>query len=116
MTTLSPILGWRFFTPEMNGQALQRLSMETAIRQAIQKAQFFQVELPAGKIVGAEALLRWRHPEMGLVPPKTFIPIAENIGEIITIGEWVLRAACSRPLSSSAFAEKFRLRDSLLVA
>ena len=93
--------GWRFFTLEMNGQALRRLSLETAIRLAIQKEQFFleyqpQVELSTGKIVGAEALLRWRHPEMGMIPPNTFIPIAENIGEIITIGEWVLRTACKQ--------------------
>lgn len=93
--------GWWFFTQEMNGQALRRLSLETAIRLAIEKEQFFleyqpQVELSTGKIIGAEALLCWRHPEMGLIPPNTFIPIAENIGEITTIGEWVLRTACKQ--------------------
>jgi diguanylate cyclase (GGDEF)-like protein len=93
--------GWRFFTMEMNGEALRRLGLETAIRLAIQKEQFFleyqpEVEVSTGRIVGAEALLRWRHPEMGLIPPNTFIPIAENIGEIITIGEWVLRTACKQ--------------------
>ncbi len=93
--------GWRFFTSEMNGEALRRLGLETAIRLAIQKQQFFleyqpEVEVSTGRIVGAEALLRWRHPEMGLIPPNTFIPIAENIGEITAIGEWVLRTACKQ--------------------
>ena len=93
--------GWRFFTEEMNGQSIARLRLETALRRAIEMEQFFleyqpQLEFSTGKIVGAEALLRWRHPEMGLIPPNTFIPIAENIGEIIPIGEWVLRAACAQ--------------------
>lgn len=93
--------GWRFFTQEMNAQARQRLSMEAAMRQAIQKEQFFleyqpQMEIATGRIVGAEALLRWRHPEMGLIPPSTFIPVAENNGEILVIGEWVLRTACTQ--------------------
>jgi EAL domain-containing protein (putative c-di-GMP-specific phosphodiesterase class I) len=86
----------------MNGQALQRLSMEAAIQQAIQNEQYFleyqhQVELSTGRVVGSEAVLRWRHPEMGLIRSNTFIPVAENIGEIITIGEWVLRAPGYEP-------------------
>jgi diguanylate cyclase (GGDEF)-like protein len=92
---------WRFFTQDMNGKAAERLSLEHGLRHAIEKKQLFveyqpQLELATGKIVGAEALLRWRHPEMGLVSPATFIPIAENCGEILQIGEWVLRAACAQ--------------------
>jgi diguanylate cyclase (GGDEF)-like protein len=92
---------WRFFTQDMNGKAIERLNLEHGLRQAIDKKQLFveyqpQLDLATGKVVGAEALLRWRHPEMGLVPPATFIPIAESCGEILHIGEWILRAACTQ--------------------
>jgi diguanylate cyclase (GGDEF)-like protein len=116
---------WRFFTPDMNGKAAERLKLESGLRQAIAKDQLFveyqpQVDLKTGKIVSAEALLRWRHPEMGLVSPATFIPIAENSGEILRIGEWVLRTACaqartwkddgvvSMPISVNVSAVQFR--------
>ena len=92
---------WQFFTREMNKQALERLKLENSVRQALAKNEFFleyqpQLDLSTGKIVGAEALLRWWHPELGLVPPSTFLPVAETIGAIIPIGEWVLKTACAQ--------------------
>ena len=92
---------FQFFTQEMNRRAVERLTLENSLRLALERKELFleyqpQVDLATGKIIGAEALLRWRHPELGLVPPNTFIPIAENSGMIIPIGEWVLRTACTQ--------------------
>ena len=92
---------WQFFTRKMNGRALERLKLENSVSEALGKNEFFleyqpQLDLATGRIVGAEALLRWRHPELGLVPPSTFLPVAESLGEIIPIGEWVLRTACAQ--------------------
>jgi EAL domain-containing protein (putative c-di-GMP-specific phosphodiesterase class I) len=92
---------FQFFTPDMNRQAVERLTLENGLRVALDKEQFFlvyqpQLDLATGKIVGLEALLRWRHPELGLIPPDRFIRIAENSGLILPIGEWVLRTACSQ--------------------
>ena len=92
---------WQFFTREMNGRAQERLKLEDSVRHALGKNEFFleyqpQLELATGKIVAVEALLRWWHPEYGIVPPSTFLPVAENVGVIIPIGEWVLRTACAQ--------------------
>ena len=100
---------WRFFTQDLNEKAAQRLKLEYGMRHAIERGELFveyqpQLELVTGKIVGSEALLRWRHPEMGLVPPSTFIPLAENCGEIHRIGEWVMRTACTQ-------ARKWQVED-----
>jgi diguanylate cyclase (GGDEF)-like protein/PAS domain S-box-containing protein len=90
---------FRVFTDEMNAQVVERMTMESYLRQAFDKHQFFlmyqpQVEITTGKITAFEALVRWMHPVMGLIPPDRFIRIAENSGLIVPLGEWVLRAAC----------------------
>lgn len=90
---------WRFFTSDLSRRAMERLTMEHAPRHALEKNELFleyqpQVEIATGRLVGVEALLRWQNPELGLVPPATFIAVAENTGEILAIGEWVLRTAC----------------------
>jgi diguanylate cyclase (GGDEF)-like protein/PAS domain S-box-containing protein len=92
---------FRFFTEDMNAQVVERLTLENGLRLALDKRELFlvyqpQMDIPTGKITGLEALLRWQHPELGLVPPDKFIRIAENSGLIVPIGEWVLRTACSQ--------------------
>ncbi len=90
---------YRFFSKVMNEAAIERLEIESELRQALSKDQFqllFQpkVDIIHNRIVGAEALLRWRHPELGLIPPDKFIPISEDTGQIISIGHWVFEQAC----------------------
>ncbi len=90
---------YRFHTPEMNAQVRERLNMESKLRRALDQEEFLlyyqpQVDLTTGMIVGTEALLRWQHPELGLVSPGKFIPVLEDIGMIVRVGEWVLQTAC----------------------
>ncbi|NUR10950.1 MAG: EAL domain-containing protein, partial [Bradyrhizobium sp.] len=90
----------RFFEPEMDASARARLSMEQDLRQALVNGGFeihYQplVDLRSGKVSGCEALLRWRHPERGMVSPAEFIPVAEDTGLITELGDWVLRMACN---------------------
>lgn len=87
------------FAPDMLEDASSRLSMEGALRQALDNDELFleyqpQVELPSGKVIGMEALLRWRHPRFGLVSPAHFIPIAEKIGLLPDFGTWAMQRAC----------------------
>ena len=87
------------FAPEMLEDASSRISMEGALRQALDNEELFleyqpQVELPSGKVIGMEALLRWRHPRFGLVSPAHFIPMAEKIGLLPDFGIWAMHRAC----------------------
>ncbi len=91
---------YNFFEPAMDARALARRSMEIDLRRALALRQFelhyqAQIDLEQDIVVGFEALLRWRHPERGLVSPVDFIPLAEEIGLIVAMGEWVLREACN---------------------
>jgi EAL domain-containing protein (putative c-di-GMP-specific phosphodiesterase class I) len=87
------------FEPRMHAAALQLLDMQADLSRAIDLDEFFLVyqpivELATGHVIGAEALVRWRSPERGVVPPGVFIPLAEDTGQIVAIGRWVLRRAC----------------------
>ena len=89
---------YQFFVPEMNMRARQRIELEGALRTAIERDQLVlhyqpQIDAASGAMVGVEALVRWQHPERGLIPPGEFIPVAEDSGIIVALGEWVIREA-----------------------
>ena len=93
--------GYQFYTPEMNQSILERLELENDLRHALERGElevYYQPLNSAGdrRLVGAEALLRWNHPDRGLVMPAKFIPIAEETGLIVSIGEWMMRTACAQ--------------------
>ena len=92
---------YQFYTEDMNTEILKRIEMESYLRHALNRNEFTlyyqpQVDIKTGKIEGAEALIRWIHPTMGFVSPMDFIPLAEETGLILQIGEWVLYTACKQ--------------------
>lgn len=92
---------FQFYTKELNDQSLKRLDEEAQLRLAIENSEFFlcyqpQVDLFTEKLIAVEALIRWRHPQKGIIYPMDFIPLAEETGLIVSIGEWALRTACAQ--------------------
>ena len=90
---------YRLFDPEMNAKAKERLRLEADLHHAIQRREFLLhyqpiISLETGRLTAFEALVRWQHPERGMVPPDVFIPIAEETGQILPLGRWVLEEAC----------------------
>ena len=91
--------GYVFFDEAMETKSLERILMENELRKAIEQEHFQiyyqpKMDIRTGALTGMEALVRWLHPELGLIPPNRFIPIAEETGMILTLGEWILREAC----------------------
>ena len=119
---------YQFFTQDMNVRAVERQLIESHLHQALERQQFVlhyqpRINLRSGAITGAEALLRWQHPQWGLVAPARFISIAEDCGLIVPIGRWVLREACAQAklwqkasaepttVAVNISAQEFRHRD-----
>lgn len=95
---------YHFYTEKMNIDAVKHHQMLMGLARAVERNEFVlyyqpQIDLGSGAVIGAEALIRWMHPERGMVPPGLFIPVAEDSGHIVPIGEWVLREACRQAVA-----------------
>ncbi|MEP7155053.1 MAG: EAL domain-containing protein [Betaproteobacteria bacterium] len=108
---------YQYYSEEMNARAVEKLTMESTLRQALEREEFElyyhpKFHLADGKLAGVEALVRWNHPELGVVGPGRFIPVTEETGLIVPLGEWVLRRACRQ---SRDWAQAFALNVPMAV-
>ncbi|MCC6346743.1 MAG: EAL domain-containing protein, partial [Nitrospirales bacterium] len=92
---------YRFYNPAMNAGTLERVLLENSLHQALGRGELMvhyqpQIDIETRRMIGAEALVRWRHPELGVLDPSRFLSLAEETGSILSIGEWVLKEACAQ--------------------
>ncbi len=109
---------WQSFSPALNEAARERLTLENSLRKAIERDEMLllyqpQVSLATGKVIGAEALVRWQHRDLGMISPARFIPLAEETGLIVPLGEWVLQTACRQAAAWEQEGKHLRLSVNL---